>query len=124
MVKGTPPSYEVIYLGGPSSSGKSTLAKALQEDFDDPFLHIGIDKMIGLMPAKLNDWNGGSAPEGFSWTTSVDKEGHTIREIQAGSFAQQICESLIDVVVTLVRGEHFVVIDDVPLKQQHVDEQT
>jgi len=44
MAEGAAPSYEVIYLGGPSSSGKTTLAKAIQDDFDDPFLHIGIDK--------------------------------------------------------------------------------
>jgi len=52
------PSYDAIYLGGPSSSGKSVFARALQDDFSDPFLHIGIDTMINLMPTKLNDWSG------------------------------------------------------------------
>lgn len=43
---------QIIYLNGPSSSGKTTLAKALQHAFDDPFLHVGIDKIIGWMPEK------------------------------------------------------------------------
>jgi len=42
--------YQVIYLNGPSSSGKTELAKALQEALDKPFLHVGIDKVIGMMP--------------------------------------------------------------------------
>ncbi len=36
----------ILVLNGPSSSGKSTLSNLLQEKLKDPFLHIGIDKMI------------------------------------------------------------------------------
>ena len=36
---------KIIYLNGPSSSGKTTLAKALQESLEEPYLHIGIDKV-------------------------------------------------------------------------------
>jgi chloramphenicol 3-O phosphotransferase len=34
-------SVQIIYLNGPSSSGKTTLAKALQHALENPFLHIG-----------------------------------------------------------------------------------
>jgi chloramphenicol 3-O phosphotransferase len=60
------PAFQIIYLNGPSSSGKTTLAKALQEEFEQPFLHIGIDRVIGMMPVKLNNWDGGEALQGFS----------------------------------------------------------
>lgn len=66
---------QIIYINGPSSSGKTTLAKALQHEFDQPFLHIGIDRVIGMMPEKLNNWEGGPAPLGFSWKESVDETG-------------------------------------------------
>ena len=58
---------QIIYLNGPSSSGKTTLAKALQHAFDDLFLHVGIDKIIGWMPEKVNDWTGVEASLGYSW---------------------------------------------------------
>mgnify|MGYP003342011459 CR=1 FL=1 len=58
------PKYQIIYLNGPSSSGKTSLVKALQDKLSQPFLHVGVDKIIGMMPAKLNDWTGGEAPEG------------------------------------------------------------
>ena len=48
----------IILLNGPSSSGKSTLANILQSKLNDPFLHIGIDKMIGMMPEAINNWEG------------------------------------------------------------------
>lgn len=47
-------SIQIIYINGPSSSGKTTLAKSLQQEFDQPFLHIGIDRVIGMMPEKIN----------------------------------------------------------------------
>lgn len=31
---------EIIYINGPSSSGKTTLAKALQQEFDQSFLDL------------------------------------------------------------------------------------
>lgn len=56
------PMSKIIYLNGPSSCGKTTLAKSLQNAFSEPYLHIGIDKLIGFMPAKINNWEGGPAP--------------------------------------------------------------
>jgi len=45
----------IIFLNGTSSSGKSTLAKALQKQFTSPYLHAGIDQFIFMLPgAYLN----------------------------------------------------------------------
>lgn len=75
------PAYQIIYINGPSSAGKTTLAHAIQEEMTLPFLHIGIDRIIGMMPDKINNWEGGPAPLGFSWKASVDHTGKTIQEI-------------------------------------------
>lgn len=42
----------IIFLHGPSSSGKSTLAHTLQASIDRPFLHISIDHLrdSGVLP--------------------------------------------------------------------------
>lgn len=54
---------QIIFLHGPSSSGKSTLARALQARIEKPFWHISIDHLrdAGVLPnarykAKDFDW--------------------------------------------------------------------
>lgn len=114
-------SFQIIYLNGPSSSGKSTLAQALQQELNPPFLHIGIDRVIGMMPDKLNNWEGGEAPEGFSWKQTVDETGYPIHEIQMGPFAKKMSQTLKEIVLTLSRMGHFIIIDDVAFGSTDVD---
>jgi chloramphenicol 3-O phosphotransferase len=50
----------IIILNGTSSSGKTSLLKAIQDTFDEPFLDLGIDKFIFAMPERYLDhplWN-------------------------------------------------------------------
>jgi chloramphenicol 3-O phosphotransferase len=53
----------IIFLHGASSSGKSTLAKALQAALDEPFLHVSSDHLVesGILPERRD--HGGS----FDW---------------------------------------------------------
>ncbi len=104
-----------IYLNGPSSSGKTTLAKALQEALSDPYLHIGIDKLIGFMPQKINNWTGGFAPLGFSWEPAVDPTGHPVNKIHAGPFAKRITHTLKAIAHLLASQDYHLIIDDIAL---------
>ncbi len=114
--------YQIIYLNGGSSSGKSTLARALQAKLQKPFLVIGIDQMIFMMPEKLNDWHNGSMAPGFSWQPVKDEERTIIAsEIHVGSFGKHIIRTLKDVVVTLAQSGHHVMIDDVSFGKEQVD---
>ncbi len=97
---------QIIYLNGPSSSGKTTLAKALQDAFEEPFLHVGIDKIIGWMPEKINDWTDGEAPLGYSWKKNVDSSGNLTQELQIGPYAQKIGKTFQEVVLTLAKMGH------------------
>lgn len=112
---------QIIYINGPSSSGKTTLARALQQALDHPFLHIGLDRIIGMMPTKLNDWEGGPAPLGFSWKSSVDSSGIPIQEIQMGSFAKKMNTTLKEIVLTLAKMGHYIIIDDVAFGKIDID---
>lgn len=112
---------QIIYLNGPSSSGKTTLAKALQHAFKEPFLHVGIDKIIGWMPEKVNDWTGGEAPLGFSWKKSQDESGNPIQELQQGPYAQKIGETFREVVLALAKMGHHLIIDDVSFGKEQVE---
>ena len=45
---------QIIFLHGASSSGKSTIAKALQDQIETPFWHISIDHLrdAGVLPTR------------------------------------------------------------------------
>ena len=113
---------QIIYLNGPSSSGKTTLAKALQEVLEKPYLHLGIDKIIDFMPAKINNWEGGFASEGFCWERDHDKDGHPIFHVRAGPFAKRIVKSLKDIAILLASQNYNLIIDDVAFGTVEVEE--
>ncbi|GAB2778123.1 hypothetical protein GCM10027199_61630 [Amycolatopsis magusensis] len=46
----------VIFLNGTSSAGKTTLARAIQDESDTPFVYWGIDTLFSLVPP---NWGGG-----------------------------------------------------------------
>lgn len=113
--------YQIIYFNGPSSSGKSELIKELQASLDKPFLHVGIDKVIGMMPAHTNHWEGGYAPLGFCWKAAKDEDGTPMYELQMGPFAHQISQTYRELVLRLAELEHFIIIDDVAFGKKEFD---
>ncbi|GAB4184674.1 MAG: hypothetical protein Tsb0015_00950 [Simkaniaceae bacterium] len=112
----------IIYLNGPSSSGKTTLAKALQDSFPEPYLHLGIDKIISFMPEKINNWQGGPAPLGFSWEPATDPTGHPIFQIKAGPFAKKLIRTLKNIAQLLAAQHYNLIIDDVAFGAIEVQE--
>ena len=42
----------IIFLNGASSSGKSSILKSLQNQLQDPFLDMGIDRFIFMLPRR------------------------------------------------------------------------
>lgn len=112
---------QIIYINGPSSAGKTTLAKALQEALAEPYMHVSLDRIIGMMPEKINDWEGNEANLGFSWKQSIDSEGHLIHEIQTGPFAKKCVETFVEIVKTMAGLGHYLIIDDVSFGKKQVD---
>ncbi len=115
-------SNRIIYLNGPSSSGKTTLAKALQNALEEPYLHIGIDKIIDFMPEKINNWRGGPSEIGFCWEPEIDSTGQPTYHIHAGPFAQKISRTLKDIAFLLAMQNYNFIIDDVAFGAVEVEE--
>nr|AIA16696.1 Chloramphenicol phosphotransferase-like protein [uncultured bacterium] len=111
----------ILLLNGPSSSGKSTLAELLQSKLKDPFLHIGIDKMIAMMPDKINNWEGGQSEQGFWWEEDTDSEGHQIYKIKMGPYAQKVSQTYKEVVVTLAKNGHNIIVDEVAFGNKEIE---
>jgi chloramphenicol 3-O phosphotransferase len=51
----------IIFLNGTSSSGKTTIAKALQEELAEPYMHVSIDSLFCWYPERV--WNPTSREE-------------------------------------------------------------
>ncbi|NRA74252.1 MAG: AAA family ATPase [Rickettsiales bacterium] len=115
MTKDYTKTNRVIFVNGPSSSGKTAIAKKLQDKLDSPYLYISIDKIIGMMPDKLNNWHGKKTEHGFWWHLSTDKQGNQLAEIQLGSFAHKISLLLKKIAITMLKSDHNIIIDDVCL---------
>lgn len=109
----------VIYLNGPSSAGKSTLARRLQNVLDEPYLCVGIDKIIGMMPQKINRWTTSEDEPtiGYSWIS--DHDGSIV--LNVGHFAQRMEPLLRKMVNTMIAEGHNVIVDDVSFGEEEVD---
>lgn len=58
----------IVLLNGTSSAGKSTIARALQEMMEEPYLHSGIDHFLRNFPQRLV-----MAGEGWQVTFAEDR---------------------------------------------------
>ncbi len=66
----------ILFLNGASSSGKTTLLETLQDRLEAPFLNMGIDKFIWMMPDRYLDrplWD-----DVLGRATVAGQAGHTL----------------------------------------------
>ncbi|QSB16235.1 hypothetical protein JQS43_08055 [Natronosporangium hydrolyticum] len=49
----------MIVLNGGSSSGRSGIARCLQAVLPDPWLAVGVDTLLGLMPVSMQETDAG-----------------------------------------------------------------
>jgi chloramphenicol 3-O phosphotransferase len=61
----------IVLLNGTSSSGKTSIVRALQARMDEPWLHTGIDEYAPRLPAKFTGVTGGPNPVYSDYTTLV-----------------------------------------------------
>jgi len=104
----------IIFLNGATSSGKTSIVKALQYLEEKPWVAVGIDTMINMMPHKY--WAGGEqAEKGFTFISDHDQEGHPIMSIKMGVFGHTIANSLVDMVSLLDKAGLDIIVDEVLL---------
>lgn len=112
---------DVILLNGPSSSGKSSIAKALQETLDAPYLIMGIDTFISMMPEKTNKLGDATeTAEGFYWETQKTS-GEPIYRVRKGAYGSQVNEAYRTTVKHLVESGLKVIVDEVADGNQEIE---
>lgn len=109
----------IVFLNGCSSSGKTTIARAIQHLSDEPWLLVGIDTFFQMMPSKYVGF-GEKASEGFHFISEQDEEGPIIR-IESGSFGSAVMKSSLKVVKILADNGHHLIVDEVLFTEEELE---
>lgn len=110
MTLGTPsPPGRVIVLNGTSSSGKSTLARCLQDRWPGPLLDAGLDRHLSMLPRRYlsTAW-----PEVYSYARATDG---TIASITLGPVGRSLHRAMHRAVAAMALTGVDVVVDHVIL---------
>jgi chloramphenicol 3-O phosphotransferase len=94
----------VILLHGTSSSGKTTVARAVQRLSDEPWVRLGIDAFWNAIDERWME-HGPRAAEGFAWMEDAT--------IVPGAVGQRLAAGMRAAVAAFVRADNDVLVDDV-----------
>jgi len=104
----------IIFLNGCSSSGKTSVAKALQEIMDGYYIHTGIDHYLEKIPQKIHAMSDGKNPaaaDGFLWVYPND--GGQVSEIRIGPVGYRLLVGMYRATAALAAAGNDLIIDDV-----------
>jgi chloramphenicol 3-O phosphotransferase len=106
---------KIILLNGVGSSGKTSLARALQAASKDPFLHVQMDAFIAMLPARyLSD------RDGFTFASST-VDGKSVVSIQSGPVTQRAMRGMRHAMVALASEGNNLIVDEVLLGEEKND---
>ncbi len=109
---------DIIYLNGPSSAGKTTLSRALQERLPEPYLYLSSDTLIELMPTKVNDWSGERSAIGYSFQKVLDAGGQTTYRVVTGEYGAKMFPAFRAMALVLARSGLKLIIDDIAFGEE------
>ena len=106
----------IILLNGVTSSGKSSIAEALQELLEEPFLHLGIDVFTRMLPKRYFSFlyppENDLALKGFHWEPMSEND-ENYGFIRAGPAAQRLIRGMHRACAGLASSGNHLIIDDV-----------
>ena len=106
----------VIFLNGASSSGKTTLGRALQDSLDEPYLLMGLDTCFAMVPAQ---WAGGRMgahrEQGFQYVDLPDENGKPVSGISYGPVGLRMLQGFHRAVREFVQAGNPVIVDEMML---------
>ncbi|WP_321884732.1 chloramphenicol phosphotransferase CPT family protein [Paraburkholderia bannensis] len=106
---------KIILLNGVGSSGKTSLARALQSASKDAFLHVQMDAFVSMLPTRYLD-----DPDGFTFASSTE-DGKSVVSIQSGPVAQRVMRGMRRAMVALASEGNNLIVDEVLLGDEKDD---
>ena len=113
----------IIFLNGTSSSGKTTLAKELQEQLEEPYLHLALDQFRDSLPDKfrgLNSPHGTTGARGLNVVPSLDNE-IPITSIVFGETGKLMLKGMRSAMAAMVEAGNNIIIDDIILETEFLN---
>jgi chloramphenicol 3-O phosphotransferase len=112
----------IIFLNGTACSGKSTIAKALQETLDGFYLHTGIDHYLENLPKKFNAFSDGLDPqtaEGVLWVMNSDQQ---VSEVRIGPAGFRIIKGMYRAIAAIAEAGNNLIVDDALFERRSLRE--
>ncbi|KAB0650699.1 chloramphenicol phosphotransferase CPT family protein [Burkholderia diffusa] len=109
------PTASIILLNGVGSSGKTSLARALQSASKDAFLHVQMDAFVAMLPPRYLD-----DPDGFTFASSTD-DGKDVVSIHSGAVTQRVMRGMRRAMVALAAEGNNLIVDEVLLGDEKND---
>jgi len=101
----------IILLNGTTSSGKTSIASAIQDISDKMWMQLGIDIFIDMIHTRF--WGEGKdAAKGFLFKQSKNDKGQFITEIISSPMGRRLAESIPDTVKLLSDKGLDVIVDE------------
>jgi chloramphenicol 3-O phosphotransferase len=94
----------IIVLNGTSSSGKSSLAKALQDKLDEPYVHLLIEELLPKLPERYLT---GQHPDGVQMAKTPDGGLY----VTAGPVAERVVAGFYAAVAAIASAGNNVIVD-------------
>jgi chloramphenicol 3-O phosphotransferase len=124
MLKSVPPmptttKSKIIILNGASSTGKSSMAKFMQDQFKETYLHIGIDVFWMTMPPKQIDLTRVD-PDFYTWTEE-EIDGRPFLKIVPGPQLDRIMLARYEAIAAYLEAGFNIIADDVTWSKLWLD---
>jgi chloramphenicol 3-O phosphotransferase len=105
----------VIILNGVGSSGKSTIARALQQIAGAPFLHVEMDAFIDMLPPAAFGQSSGMRFE------TLEQDGRAAVAIKTGPVIARLMRGMRRAIAALAAAGNDLIVDDVWWEDEQAD---
>jgi chloramphenicol 3-O phosphotransferase len=113
----------VIILNGPSVAGKSSIQRALQDQFAEPHLAMGLDSLLcALMPQRYFT----STPpdrKAVMWADpEVDSDGNPLFKLHFGPVGRRALSGMHQAIAAYAQAGNFAIVDYILYEPEFLDE--
>lgn len=109
----------IIFLNGCSSAGKTSIAQSIQHISQQPWLRVGIDTFIDMLPDRYIAFGDRAKKGYFQFVPSENAAGPTIR-IEGGPLGSNFFQSVPTIIARLADIENNLIIDEVVLEKEYL----